>query len=46
MQGDRETGGPGGSGWKLGFYSLFLLPGDGDVTQVQTEVSWEGEVSP
>jgi hypothetical protein len=41
-----ETGGPCGSGWKLGFYSLFLLPKGGDVSQVQTDVSWEGEVSP
>jgi hypothetical protein len=35
-----------GSGWKLGFHSLFFLPEGGDVSQVQTEVSWEGEVSP
>jgi hypothetical protein len=35
------------SGWKLGFYSPFcILPQDGDVSQVHTEVSWEGEVSP
>jgi hypothetical protein len=45
-----HAGGPGnwwshGSSWKLGFYSLFVLPEDRDVSQVQTEVSWE-EVSP
>jgi hypothetical protein len=31
----------------IGFYSIFCaLPEGGDVSQVQTEVSWEGEVSP
>jgi hypothetical protein len=35
-----------GSGWKLGFYSLFSLPEVGDVSLVQTDVSWEGEVFP
>jgi hypothetical protein len=34
-----------GSGWKLGFYDLFLLPEGGDVSLVQTNVSGE-EVSP
>jgi hypothetical protein len=34
-----------GSGWGLGFHSLFSLPEGRDVSQVQTEVSWEGEVS-
>jgi hypothetical protein len=34
------------SGWKLGFYRLFVLPNGRDVSQVQAEVSWEGEVSP
>jgi hypothetical protein len=29
----------------LGFYGLFVLPEDGDISQVQTEVFWE-EVSP
>jgi hypothetical protein len=46
-----HAGGPGnwwspGSGWKLGFYSLFLLPKGGGVSLVQTDVSWEEEVSP
>jgi hypothetical protein len=35
-----------GSGWRLGFYSLVVLPQSGDVSQVQKDVSWEGEVSP
>jgi hypothetical protein len=35
-----------GSSWRLGFYSLFVLAEGGDVSQVQTEVFWEGEVSP
>jgi hypothetical protein len=30
----------------IGFYSFFALPESRDVSQVQTEVSWEGEVSP
>jgi hypothetical protein len=30
----------------LGFYSLFALPESRDVSQVQTEVCWEREVSP
>jgi hypothetical protein len=30
---------------EIGFYSLFVLPRGGDVSQVQTNVSWEGEVS-
>jgi hypothetical protein len=34
-----------GSGWRLGFYSLFVLPEGRDVSQVQTS-SWEGEMSP
>jgi hypothetical protein len=42
MQGDPETSGPVG----IGFYSLFALPEGRDVSQVQTEVYWEGEVSP
>jgi hypothetical protein len=29
-----------------GFYSLFLLPEGRDVSQVQIDVSWEGDVSP
>jgi hypothetical protein len=35
-----------GSGWKLSFYSLFLLPKGGDVSLVPTDIFWEGEVSP
>jgi hypothetical protein len=34
-----------GSGWKLGFIAFFVLPEGRDVSQVQTDVSWE-EVSP
>jgi hypothetical protein len=30
----------------IGFYNLFALPECRDVSQVQTEVSWEREVSP
>jgi hypothetical protein len=33
------------SGWGVGFIAFFALPGSRDVSQVQTEVSWEGEVS-
>jgi hypothetical protein len=44
MQGDPETSDPSGSGWKLDFHSLFVLPEE-DVSQVQIEVSCEGEVS-
>jgi hypothetical protein len=46
MQGDPETDDPLGYGWGLGFIAFFALPGGRDVPQVQTEVSWEGEVSP
>jgi hypothetical protein len=35
-----------GSGWKLCFKSLFLLPKGGDVILLQKVVSWEREVSP
>jgi hypothetical protein len=35
-----------GSDWKLSFYSPFLLPEGRDVLLVQTDISWEGEVSP
>jgi hypothetical protein len=46
MQEDLETGGQ----WvrlEIGFYSLFCVLLEGrDVFQVQTDVSWEGEVSP
>jgi hypothetical protein len=35
-----------GSGWKPGSHSLFLLPKGRDVSQVQTNISWEEEVSP
>jgi hypothetical protein len=31
--------------WEWGFIAFFALPEGGDVSQVQTEVSWEGEVS-
>jgi hypothetical protein len=46
-----HPGGPGnqwscGSGWRLGFIAFFVLPKGGDVSQVQTDISWEGEVSP
>jgi hypothetical protein len=44
MQGNPETGGP--VGWGLGFTAFWVLPEGRDVSQVQTEVSWEGEVSP
>jgi hypothetical protein len=46
MQGDPETGDPLGQCWGLGFIAFFALPGGRDVSQVQTEVSWEGEVFP
>jgi hypothetical protein len=35
-----------GLGWGLGFIAFFALPEGRDVSLVQTEVSWEGEVSP
>jgi hypothetical protein len=35
-----------GSGWKLGFIAFFVLPKGGDVSQVKTEISCEGKVSP
>jgi hypothetical protein len=32
---------------EIGFYSLFcVLPEGGDISQVWTDISWEGEVSP
>jgi hypothetical protein len=31
---------------EIGFYSLFVLPKGRDVSQVQTDISWEREVSP
>jgi hypothetical protein len=41
-----NAGGPG-SQWSHGFYSLFCaLPEGVDVFQMQTGISWEGEVSP
>jgi hypothetical protein len=43
MQGDPETRDPRGSGWGFGFIAF---SGGRDVSQVQTEVSWEGKVSP
>jgi hypothetical protein len=46
MQGDPETGDPVGQSGEWGFMDFFALPGGRDVSQVQTEVSWEGEVSP
>jgi hypothetical protein len=42
----HETGGRHGSDWKLGFIAFFLLPKGGGASLVQTDVSWEGEVSP
>jgi hypothetical protein len=46
MQGDPEPGDPMGpvKDWVL--QPFFALPGGRDVSQLQTEVSWEGEVSP
>jgi hypothetical protein len=44
MQGDPETGDPVGQGGEWGFIAFFVLPGGRDVSQVQTEVSWEGVV--
>jgi hypothetical protein len=47
-----NAGGPGnqwsrGSGWGLGFIAIFcVLPEGRDVFQIQTGVSWGGEVSP
>jgi hypothetical protein len=35
-----------GSGWGLGFIAFFCIAWVRDVSQVQTEVFWEGEVSP
>jgi hypothetical protein len=46
IQGDPETGGPLGQVGNWVFIALFVLPKGGDVSQVQTEVSWEGEMSP
>jgi hypothetical protein len=46
MQGDPETCDPVGQGGEWGFITFFVLPGGRDVPKVQTEVSWEGEVSP
>jgi hypothetical protein len=46
MQGDLETCDPVGQGGEWGFIAFFVLPGGRDVSQVQTEVSWEGEVFP
>jgi hypothetical protein len=36
MQGDLETGDPVGQGGEWGFIAFFALPGDRDVSQVQT----------
>jgi hypothetical protein len=46
MQGDPETSDPVGHGGEWVFTVFFALLGGRDVSQVQTEVSWEGEVSP
>jgi hypothetical protein len=46
MQGYPETNDPMGQGGEWGFIAFFPLPGGRDVSQVQTEVSWDGEVSP
>jgi hypothetical protein len=43
MQGDPENGGPLGQGGDWVFIAFFE---GSDVSQVQTEVSWEEEVSP
>jgi hypothetical protein len=42
----REAAGPRnwwshGSGWKLDFIVFFVLPEGGDVSQVQTDISWK-----
>jgi hypothetical protein len=52
MQGDPESGGPMGRVGDWVFIAFLLCLGtemslgDRDVSQVQIEVSWEGEVSP
>jgi hypothetical protein len=46
MQGDPETGGSIDQVGNWDFIAFFVLPEGRDVSQVQTEVSWEGEVSP
>jgi hypothetical protein len=46
MHGDPETCGPMGQAGNWGFIAFFLLPEGRDVSQVQTDISWEGEVSP
>jgi hypothetical protein len=45
MQWDLETSGPVGQVENWVFIAFFVLPEGRDVSQVQTEVSWE-EVSP
>jgi hypothetical protein len=46
MHGDPETCGPMGQAGNWGFIAFFLLPEGRDVSQVQTEVCWEGKMSP
>jgi hypothetical protein len=45
MQGDPETSGPMGQAGNWVFID-FSLPKGRDISHVQTEVSWEGEVPP
>jgi hypothetical protein len=46
MQWELETGDPMGRVGNWVFIAFFVLAKGGDVFQVQTDVSWEGEVSP
>jgi hypothetical protein len=46
MQGDQETGGPRGQVGHWVFVTFFILPEGRNVSQVQTDISWEREVSP
>jgi hypothetical protein len=46
MQGHPETGGPVGQVGDWAFIALFISPEGRDVSQVQIEVSCEGEMSP
>jgi hypothetical protein len=47
MHGDPETGGSLGQVGNWVFVAFFfLLPEGGDVSQVQSDISWKEEVSP
>jgi hypothetical protein len=46
MQGNPETSDPMGQGGEWGFIDFFAFPEGRNVSQVQTEVSWEGEMPP